>query len=159
MKDIPTLLKAHKQLHGWSCSASAHEFIAKLHDKLSETDFPLQDDPTSERGGFQFETFLNGIGLTGHDDHQLPQGALDTLTKETAEEHFPLVSILAGLGTASTYWHILVAVPSGAQVALVDPARQDFITHDSAETLELLEAVSASVPGREKIHFLTYQQK
>lgn len=159
MKDIPTILKTHKQLHGWSCSASAHEFIAKLHDKLNEAEFPLQDDPASEKGGFQFESFLNGIGFAGHDDHQLPQDALDTFTKETTEERFPLVSILAGLGKSSTYWHIVVAVPSGAEVALVDPARQAFITQNRAETLKLLQDVSAAVPGREKIHFLTYNQK
>jgi hypothetical protein len=159
MKDIQSLLKAHKQLYSWSCSASAHEFIAKLHDKLNEADFPLQNDPASEKSGFQFESFLNGIGFTGHDDSQLPQDALGTFSKETTEERFPLVSILAGLGTSSTHWHIVVAVPSGAEVSLVDPARQAFITQSSAETLNLLQHVSDAVPKREKIHFLTYKQK
>lgn len=118
MRDIQTVLKAHRQLHGWSCAASAHEFVAKVHDKFDLADYPLQNDSASQRGGFQFEAFLNDIGFTGHDDHLLPQDAINTFAKENAEQRFPLVSILAGLDTASTYWHIVVAVPSGVEVAL-----------------------------------------
>ena len=159
MKDIPSLLKVHRQLHDWSCSASAHEFIAKLHGKLNDSDFPLQNDPTSQRGGFQFEAFLNGIGFTGCDDHFLPPDALHMIARETSDGRFPLVSILTGLGTAATYWHIVVAVPSGAEVALVDPAKQAYITSTTAETLRLLRNVAIAVPGRDKIHLLTYRDR
>ena len=75
MRDIQTVLKAHNQLHGWSCAASAHEFIAKIHEKIGLADYPLQNDPTSQRGGFQFEAFLSSIGFAGHDDHLLPPDA------------------------------------------------------------------------------------
>jgi hypothetical protein len=159
MKDIQTVLKTHRQLHGWSCAASAHEFIAKIQDTIDLADYPLQNDPASQKGGFQFEAFLNSIGFTGNDDRLLPQNAINTFAKENAEQRFPLVSILAGLGTGSTYWHIVVAVPSGAEVALADPAKQALITHTTEETLALLQAVAAAVRGREKIHFLTYRDQ
>lgn len=159
MTKVATLLNVHRQLHDWSCSASAHEFIAKLHGKLNETEFPLQNDPASHKGGFQFEAFLNGVGFTGHDNHLLPQDALNTFAEEDAEGRFPLVSIIAGLGTQHAYWHIAVAIPFEGDVILVDPAKQDFITHDSGETLRLLRAISAAVRGRDKIHFLTYREK
>lgn len=159
MKELAPVLKAHKQLPGNFCSASAHEFIAKLHGKIGEKEFPLQNDPKSENAGFQFESFLNGFGFSGKNQDAPPQAALDTIGKETAQSRFPLVSIIVGLGTSSTYWHIVVAVPLKGQVALVDPAKQDFITHNSAETLKFLQAVSAAVPGRDKINFLTYAEQ
>jgi hypothetical protein len=159
MRDIQTVLKAHRQLHGWSCAASAHEFIAKIHEKIDLADYPLQNDPASQRGGFQFEAFLNSIGFTGHDDHLPPPDAAKLFATEIAQQRFPLVSILAGIGTGSTYWHIVVAVPSGAEVALADPAKQALITQTTAETLTLLQAVVVAVLGRDKIHFLTYRDK
>jgi hypothetical protein len=69
------------------------------------------------------------------------------------------VSILTGFDKSSTYWHIVVAVPSGAEVALADPAKQAFITHTTEETLKILQAVVAAVSDRDKIHFLTYHDK
>ena len=54
MRDIPIVLKAHHQLHGLSCAASALESIAKIHEKIDLAD-PLQNDPASQRGGFQSE--------------------------------------------------------------------------------------------------------
>ncbi len=153
-KDINKLLKAHKQLHAWSCSASAHEFVGKLHDKVKDSDFPLQNDPASEKGGFQFESFLNGIGLTAKDTHLPPEDALKAVAEETAKERFPLISIRAG-----TAWHIAVAVPTDSGVGLVDPARQDFIARDSKETLKLLKETAAAVKGRDTIHLLTYRAK
>ena len=159
MRDIQIVLKSHHQLHGWSCAASAHELIAKIHEKIDLADYPLQNDPASQRGGFQFEAFLNSIGFIGHDDLLLPQDAVMLFAKEIAQQRFPVVSILAGLGTVSTYWHIVVVVPSGAELALADPAKQALITQTTAETLTLLQAIVAAVPGRDKIHFLTYRDK
>jgi hypothetical protein len=159
MRNIQTVLKAHCQLYRWSCAASAHEFIAKIHEQIGLDDYPLQNDPTSQKGGFQFEAFLNSYRFTGHDDHLPPPDAAKLFTTEIAQQRFPLVSILAGIGTGSTYWHIVVAVSSGAEVALADPAKQALITQTTAETLALLQAVVAAVPGRNKIHFLTYQDK
>lgn len=159
MREIQTVLKSHCQLHRLSCAASAHELIAKIHKKIGLADYPLQNHPTSQRGGFQFEAFLSSIGFTGHEDHLLPPAATKLFATEIARHRFPLVAILAGIGTGSTYWHIVVAVPSGTEVALADPAKQSLITQTTAETLALLQAVVAAVPGRDKVHFLTYLDK
>jgi len=159
MRDIHTVLRVHRQLYAWSCAASAHEFIAKVHEKIALDDYPLQNDPASQRGGFQFEAFLNSIGFTGHQDHLQPQDATKLFATEIAQRRFPLVSILRGIGTGSTYWHIVVAVPSGVEVALADPAKQSLITQNTTETLTLLEAVVTAVPGRDRIHFLTCRDK
>jgi hypothetical protein len=159
MRDIPTVLKAHNQCHNESCAASAHEFIAKIHEKIGLADYPLQNDPATQRGGFQFEAFLSSIGFTGHDALLLPPDATKLFVTEIAQQRFPLVSILAGIGTGSTYWHVVVAVPSGTELALADPAKQSLITQTTAETLALLQAVVAAVPNRDRIHFLTYHNK
>jgi hypothetical protein len=157
-KKITDLMKAHRQLHNWSCSASAHEFAAKLHGNLGYGEFPLQQDPSSQKGGFQFEAFLNSVGFTGTDHNELPEDAFNLLASETAAGRYPLVSILAKLGAGSSFWHIVVAVPSKAGVALVDPAQQNLIASGSIETLELLKATALAVPNRPRIHFLTYEK-
>lgn len=155
MRDIQNVLQVHRQLPCWSCAASAHEFIAKIHEKIGLTDYPLQNDPASQGRGFQFESFLNSIGFTGHDDHLPPTDATNRFAIEIAQQRFPLVSIPTSKGTSC---HIVVAVPSGAEVALADPAKKVLITQTTAETLALLQAVVAALPGRDKIHFLTYRE-
>ena len=154
---ITTLLSTHRQLHCWSCSASAHEFLGKLHGKVGDSDSPLQNLSSSQKGGFQFESFLNSIGFTGKDSHELPKDAVTLLLAEVTQGRFPLVSVLAGVGTSSTDWHIVVAVPvNSGGVALVDPATQTVLASDSADTLRVFEQTTNAVPGRPKIHVLTY---
>jgi hypothetical protein len=146
--DIQTVLKTHSQLHPWSCAASAYEFIAKLYEKIGVNDYPLQNVPASQKGGFEFEVFLTSIGLTGCERHLQPSDAMKLFAAETAQQRFPLVSVLAGAGAGSHHWHILA-----------DPARNSLITQTTEETLALLDATVAAVPGRDEIHLLTYQYK
>jgi hypothetical protein len=157
-RDIGTLLKNHRQLRNETCSASAYEFLAKLHSRIADNEFPLQSSPTSDRAGFEFQPFLERIGFTGAQNHQPPLETLETLARETSAERFPLVSILTELQSSTSRWHIVVAVPIGVEVALVDPASQQFLTRSSDETLKLFQRVTAAIPARPDIHFLTYRR-
>src|SRR6266705_3337769 len=121
---LSALLGAHKQVHDWSCSASAHESLAKLQGKINHTDFPLQNAPDSHKAGFQYEGFLNQHGLAGKDSHHLPKDAVALLLAETQHGRYPLVSLLARVTPSGRDWHILVAVPVQGGVALADPAEQ-----------------------------------
>lgn len=155
--DIHALLKKHKQLYDWTCAASAHEFIAKLHCLLDDSEFPLQHVPGAQKGGFEYEGYLNSICLTGKSIWLDADTALTELAKETAAERYPLISILACPSKSKAYWHIVVAVQYGQEVALIDPARQDFITRTSADTWSLLNDTAKAVPGRSEINLLIYK--
>jgi hypothetical protein len=62
---VEKLFKEHDQRADWSCSASAHEFVAKLHGKIAASDYPLQSDAkAAHKTGFQFEPFFNKHGFT-----------------------------------------------------------------------------------------------
>jgi len=159
MNTTESVFTHHKQLHDWSCSASAHEFIAKLHEKIELDAYPLQHSSTSERAGFQFEEFLNTHGCTGHDDHLTPQECIDTFQKEISDGRYPLVSVLSDLGTNHSYWHIVAATHTCQGIGLADPAKQVFMTQNMNDTLSYLESLSRSVPNRPKIHVLTYRNK
>jgi hypothetical protein len=115
MRDIQYVLEAHRQLYDWSCAASAHEFVAKIHEKIGLADYPLQNDLASQGGGFQFEAFLRSIGFTGYEDNLTPPDVAKLIAAEIAQRRFPLVSVFVGKGTRTNYWHIVVAVPSGAE--------------------------------------------
>ena len=157
-ENIKAVLAAHKQKADWSCSASAHEFIGKLHGKVPLSDFPLQDLPLSHKGGFQFEDFLNSIGYTGTNTSVPPSVALELLKLETASGRFPLVSVFDSNHDGNISFHIVVAIPVLDGVALVDPAKQNVIAHDSATTLALLKQTVAAVPNRTEINLLKYAE-
>jgi hypothetical protein len=92
---VEKLFKVHDQRADWSCSASAHEFMAKLHEKVPASEYPLQSDTkAAHKAGFQFESFLNEHGFTGHDEGLPPADAVKQFKNETAEKRFPLVSLV-----------------------------------------------------------------
>ena len=155
--DPQTIFKTHKQSAGYSCAASAHEFLAKLHDKLPASEFPLQGDTkAAHQAGFQFQSFLDGIGFVGHEDWLEPQALLDLLADESKQGRYPLVSICTRHDRTGNYWHIVLASLKDGEVALIDPAMRGLRTHNNAETLDLLK-FSASIPTRNnKVGFLTY---
>ena len=155
--DIQILLEKHRQIYDRTCSASAHEFIAKLHGLLDDSEFPLQHIPGSQRGGFEFEGYLNSICLTGNSVWLDAKTALSELAKETANERYPLISVLACPSKSKTDWHIVVAVPYRQEVALIDPAKQDYITRTSADTWCLLHDTATAVPGRAGVNLLIYK--
>ena len=153
---IKSVLAVHRQRANWSCSASAHEFIGKLHGKIPISDVPLQDLPTSHKGGFQFEDFLNSIGYTGTEMWLPPSEALELLKLETARGRFPLVSVFDNYHDGKINFHIVVGIPVVDGVAIADPAKQKFIAEDSATTLDLLNQTVAAVQNRPKINLLIY---
>jgi hypothetical protein len=157
MRDLQTVFTMHNQLQNWSCSASAHEFIAKLHGAIELDAHPLQNLDAAGRAGFQFEEFLNSLGFTGRDDHLTPTQCIHTFEQECAGGRFPLVSVLSDLGTNHSYWHIVVAAPSCEGIGLADPAKRSFTTLGTTETLTFLNRLSHAIPNRPKINVLTYK--
>ena len=156
---VEKLFGEHEQRAKWSCSASAHEFIAKLLGKIKPSDYPLQSNAeASHKGGFQFESFLNEIGLSGHDEHLPPTDAVHRLENETAANRYPLVSLVEQDRSGKQTAHIVVAVPEQDGVALADPQGKTLITRNSEETRALLERVSKAIPDRPKIHCLFYKE-
>jgi hypothetical protein len=157
---IEELFKNHEQRGDWSCSASAHEFMAKLHGKIPASEYPLQSDAkAAHKGGFQFESFLDEHGFTGHDEHLPPADAVKRFENETTAQRFPLVSLVRRDAEGNGVAHIVVAVPVESGVALADPGKRTLITKNSDETQALLEDVSKAIPDRPKIHCLFYEAK
>jgi hypothetical protein len=157
---VEKLFKEHDQRADWSCSASAHEFVAKLHGKVPACEYPLQSDAeAAHKAGFEFESFLNEHGFTGHDEHSPPADAVKQFENETAEKRFPLVSLVGKNAEGKSVAHIAVAVPGENGVALADPGKKTLITRNSDETRELLENVSGAIPDRPNIHCLFYKEK
>lgn len=154
--EVEQLLKSHRQLHDWTCASSAYEFIAKLHGKIAADIFPLQNDLDADKGGFQFDPFLNNIGFKSTECHKVPMDALDVLKQETMEGRYPLVAIVAAVTPQGSLWHIMVAIQDEGEVVLLDPATQKQHTKSSRETLEALKHTVSSVANRPEIHFLTY---
>jgi CRISPR/Cas system-associated protein endoribonuclease Cas2 len=157
---VDELFKNHDQRGDWSCSASAHEFMAKLHGKVPASDYPLQSDAkAAHKAGFQFESFLNEHGFTGHDESLPPADAVKRFENETAEKRFPLVSLVGTNIEGKPAAHIVVAVPVENGVALADPGKKTLITKNSDETRAVLENVSKAIPDRPNIHCLFYKEK
>ena len=157
---VEKLFHEHKQLADWSCSASAYEFIAKLHGKVPPSEYPLQGDAkASHKAGFGFEAFLNERGFTSHDEGLPPKDAVDRFENETIASRFPLVAIAQQDSSGRQTAHIVVAVPGESGVALADPQNKTLITRNSDETRALLERVSKAIPDRPNIHCLFYKEK
>jgi hypothetical protein len=152
---IKEVMSTHHQFAGLTCSASAHEFIAKLHKKISPQDFPLQNAPDSDKAGFQFQTFLAKIGFVQKNDNLLPDEAFHEIKCETSKGRFPLVAIYS---EDKVNIHIVVAVQDGNDVVLVDPAKQSQISNSDSETLDILNKNVNANASRPKINFLTYTE-
>ncbi len=151
------VVKSHEQKHQYSCSASGHEFIMKLHEKIKPDDFPLQINMFNQGKGFQFEAFLNQNGFSGQDSSSGTEGvwfspldATNTIGVEVLKGYFPLVSLPQG-----SDFHIYVAIPNGfGGFGLFNPAAKSFRTQYDTETIPLLK--SATNVNRPNVHLLLY---
>lgn len=152
---ITELLAKHRQLDlQKTCSASAHEFVAKLHGKLGDNEFPLQCKPAvANLAGFQFESFLNGIGFTGRPGRVRLANAIALLEAEVSNGRYPLVSLACRDSAGNLHFHIVVAVPANGGVGLVDPGLQEVIANCSSQSLRKLEETEKERPV---IDILTY---
>jgi len=167
---VDKIAQSHFQMRQHSCSASAHEFIMKLHDKIKPDDFPLQVDPSCERKGYEFETFLNECGFTGVDENGNtegrrlgPEDAIKRIRWEVCRERYPLVAVATTFNSQLAAYpthliHIYVAarnIPTG-DIGLFDPALKGFHTNSEAETLKLFERVLKS--NGQQPHLLVYSE-
>lgn len=153
--DIDAITQVHDQKGEWTCAASAHEFVAKLHGLLAIGSFPLQKGPDAEKGGWTFNDFLVSIGFTQQPLEKPPADALVILQNEVSEGRFPMVSVDEGWSNGVVVCHILVAVPTENGVGLVDPAKQSFRTQDDAATLQELERSAKVIPRVSQLNTYT----
>ena len=135
-------------------SASAHEFIMKSHGRLQPEEFPLQSDAKNENAGFQFQDFLASHGFAGQQPQSLDRpAAMKVIGQETANGKYPLLSV----PVSETKCHILVAAKEGAETIIVDPADGKIVANSTKASEHLINGALHRVPGRDKLHLLTYK--
>jgi len=155
MSSIPLteIARHHKQFPGEFCSASAHEFIMKLHGRVQLGEFPLQSDPENEDKGFDFQDFLASYGFAEQQQNLDRPSTMKVIAQETANGKYPLLS----RPVSETKCHILVAMKDGTELIVVDPADGKIVANSTQATEQLMDSAIQRVPGRDKLHLLTYK--
>jgi len=115
-------------------------------------EFPLQSDPKNENAGFQFQDFLASHGFAEQQQNLDRSSAMKVIGQETANGKYPLLSV----PVSETKCHILVAVKEGPEIIIVDPADGKRVADSTQATEQLIDGAIQRVPGRDKLHLLTY---
>jgi len=150
---LTELARHHRQFPGEFCSASAHEFIMKLHGRVQPGEFPLQSDPENEDAGFEFQDFLASHGFAEQQQNLDRPSAMKVIGQETANGKYPLLSV----PVSENKCHIFVAVKEGPETIIVDPADGKLVANSTQATEQLIDSAIQRVPGRDRLHLLTYK--
>lgn len=156
-RSIPEIFSHHRQIHSFSCAASALEFAAKCYGLIEDLGAnPLQQDPNCQLAGFADSCSRELVGLKGHDEFREANDAMEVIESETkgGNRILAVSCVVLPVAPPHRYWHVLIAANHDGNIVLADPGTQKFLARNAAETEARLIQVGSATPDRDGIHLL-----